>query len=78
MAGEASGHDDDHGPLDHRSVVAGQSFVVPYRMRGTAVGMGWLPCRWNRCRSTWLAGHCVPSGCHLRPVSGLKVMTPTF
>jgi hypothetical protein len=28
MAGEAAGHDDDHGPLNHRGVVLWQAFVV--------------------------------------------------
>lgn len=27
MAGEAPGHDDDHGPLGHRGVVLWQAFV---------------------------------------------------
>jgi hypothetical protein len=28
MAGEAAGHDDDHGPLDHRGVMLWEPFVV--------------------------------------------------
>jgi hypothetical protein len=28
MSSEAAGHDDDHGPLDHRGVVIGMAFVV--------------------------------------------------
>src|SRR4051794_4417111 len=28
MSSKAAGHDDDHGPLDHRGVVVGETFVV--------------------------------------------------
>src|SRR5690242_1968962 len=30
VSGEATGHDDDHGPLDHGGMVGGQSLVVAY------------------------------------------------
>ena len=30
VAGESSGHDDDHGPLGHRGVVLREAFVVAY------------------------------------------------
>jgi hypothetical protein len=28
VSDEAAGHDDDHGPLDHRGVVLGEAFIV--------------------------------------------------